>query len=162
MLARMTGEKAQTQGERVRLETLWHCDLDLDPAERAAWTDEIMRVQERALAATSSGITIADASRSERPLIYCNDAFTDITGYAPSEVLGQSCRFLQGPETDPDAVQTLRDALHSGEGCKVTLKNYRKDGSSFWNELIISPVYSGAGELTYFIGVQHDVTARVE
>ncbi len=160
----MTGEKTQlTHNERTALESLWHCHLDLsDPAERARWTDEIMRVQERALAAASSGVTIADASQSERPLIYCNDAFTVMTGYTPSEVLGQSCRFLQGPETDPEAVQVIRDALHCGEGCKVVLKNYRKDGVPFWNELVISPVYSDEGELTHFIGVQQDITARVE
>ncbi len=162
----MTGKRKQLADlldERTALESLWHCELDLgDPAQKALWTDDIMRVQERALAAASSGITIADASQSERPLIYCNDAFTTITGYTADEVLGRSCRFLQGPDTDPEAVQAIRDALHSGEGCKVTLKNYRKDGVPFWNELIISPVYSGKGELTHFIGVQQDITARVE
>ena len=162
----MIGEREQLTdflNERTALESLWHCDLDLgDPAQKAIWTDDIMHVQERALAAASSGITIADASRSERPLIYCNDAFTTITGYTPNEVLGRSCRFLQGPDTDPSAVQKVRDALHSGEGCKVTLKNYRKDGVPFWNELVISPVYSNEGELTHFIGVQQDITARVE
>ena len=149
--------------ERTRLEDLWHCDLDFsDPVAKAVWTDEILHVQERALASASSGITIADASQSERPLVYCNAAFTDITGYTPAEVLGRSCRFLQGPDTDPKAVQKLRDALHGGDACKVVLKNYRKDGAPFWNELTLSPVYSSAGELTHFIGVQHDVTARVE
>ena len=69
---------------------------------------------------------------------------------------------MQGPDTDPEAVQRIRDALHNGESCRVTLKNYRKDGAPFWNELTLSPVYSSAGELTHFIGVQHDVTARVK
>lgn len=160
----MTGERERDfLDERMALESLWHCDLNLNsPIERALWTEEILRVQRRALAAASSGITIADASRSERPLIYCNDAFTEMTGYTLAEALGRSCRFLQGPGTDPEAVQRIRDALHSGESCNVTLKNYRKDGAPFWNELVISPVYSPKGELTHFIGVQHDVTARIE
>ncbi len=160
-----TGENVEAEmvrSGRAALESLWHCDLDLSLTEKANWLEDIMRVQERALAATSSGVTIADASRSERPLIYCNEAFTAITGYQPYEVLGRSCRFLQGPETDPAAVQRVRDAIHYGEHCKVVLKNYRKDGAAFWNELIISPVYSGEGELTHFIGVQQDITARVE
>src|SRR4029450_6023093 len=95
------------------------------------------------------------------PLIHVNPAFERMTGYSAEEAVGRSCRFLQGPATDPGAVAELRGALRAGRGCTVTLLNYRKDGSTFWNEVTVSPVRGKRGELTHFVGVQTDVTARV-
>ncbi|NJO19240.1 MAG: PAS domain S-box protein, partial [Spirulinaceae cyanobacterium RM2_2_10] len=115
-----------------------------------------------ALAATSTGIAIADLCQPDQPIIYCNPAFETMTGYPPAEVIGRNCRFLQGEDTDPAAVAQLRAAIASGQECQVTLKNYRKDGTSFWNELSISPIHDEAGKLTHYIGIQNDVTQRRE
>lgn len=115
---------------------------------------------ERALAAAGEGIVIGDARRPDVPLIYVNPAFEALTGYTAPEVLGRNCRFLQGPGTDQGAVEVIRRALAERLGCVVELLNYRKDGTPFWNRLSITPVADAAGEVTHFIGVQSDTTAR--
>ncbi|MEQ1555544.1 MAG: diguanylate cyclase [Gallionella sp.] len=108
------------------------------------------------------GITISDALLPDMPLIYVNAGFEKMTGYTAAEVLGKNCRFLQGAETVQPAVGVLREAIKRGEGCIVILQNYRKDGTLFWNEFNISPVRNADNLITHFIGVQKDVTARVE
>ena len=156
----MTGQptiRRWEKGTRVRQRAPQRTELTWDPVVKTILAN--LPIQDAL--ALSHGVTIADVSQLERPLIYCNTAFTDLTGYTSAEVLGQSCRFLQGTDTDPDALQQLRDALHSGKDCQVVLKNYRKDGVPFWNELTLSPVYS-TGILTHFVGIQHDVTAHHE
>ncbi|MEG4803672.1 PAS domain S-box protein [Microcoleus sp. ARI1-B5] len=122
--------------------------------------EEVWRLYDRALAATSNGIAIADAKEPDRPIVYCNPAFEQITGYARSEIIGRNCRFLQGPDTDAAAVAQIRAALQEQHDCKVVLKNYRKDGTPFWNELTLSPVRDSSGIVTHFIGVQSDITDR--
>ena len=150
-------EPAQTWGTRSSsLGDLWQTKLE--PTE----VQEALRVLERAVATVSSGITIADALQPDKPLIYCNEAFSEITGYTPEDVLGKNCRFLQGPDTDPAAVHVIREAVKQGAPCSVVFKNYRKDRTPFWNELTITPVFATTGELTHFIGVQHDISARQE
>ena len=138
---------------------LWHSSLTDGVSPHA---QNVLRLQERAIAAVGSGVTIADVRQPDCPVVYCNPAFTAITGYAPEDVLGRNCRFLQGADTDPHAVSIIRHALLHGQGCTVVFKNYRKDGTPFWNELTMTPVYDDAGRLTHFIGVQHDVTLRKE
>lgn len=108
-----------------------------------------------------SGVTVADARDPELPLIYVNPGFEKITGYAAEEAIGKSCRFLQGEERDQPGLGMLRQALRAGEPCKVRLRNYKKDGTLFHNELQISPVRNSKGELTHFVGIQLDVTDRV-
>lgn len=115
---------------------------------------------ESALAATSCGIVISDARLPNNPIIYCNPAFEKITGYAQEEVIGRNCRFLQGLQTDLDAIDLIRQSIREARGCQVVLRNYRKDGTIFWNDLTISPVRDASGCLTHFIGVQTDITAR--
>ncbi|MDY6782092.1 MAG: PAS domain S-box protein [Cyanobacteriota bacterium] len=115
---------------------------------------------ERALAATGCGVAIADFRAPDAPIIYCNPAFERITGYSREEVLGRNCRFLQGTDTDGAAVEQIRAALRSRQECHVTLINYRKDGTPFWNELVLSPVCDEWGELAYYIGIQNDVSDR--
>ena len=115
---------------------------------------------EEAIAACGAGVVISDATLPDKPIIYCNRAFEQITGYSPEEVLGKSCRFLQGAETDSNALAEIRTSLREGRDCQVILQNYRKDGTSFWNELTISPVRDSSGKLTHFIGIQNDITSR--
>jgi diguanylate cyclase (GGDEF)-like protein/PAS domain S-box-containing protein len=116
---------------------------------------------QQALEASGDGFVITDAREPDNPIIYVNPAFERMTGYPPDEVLGRNCRFLQGDDTRQEALEELRAALREGRACRVTLRNYRKDGRLFWNELGISPVRDESGELTHFIGVQKDVTRRV-
>jgi sigma-B regulation protein RsbU (phosphoserine phosphatase) len=117
-------------------------------------------LKDRALEATAEGVTIADARQPDRPLIYANQGFVRITGYSVPEVIGRNCRFLQGPDTDPGAAREIRQALDAERECVVEILNYRKDGSTFWNRLSITPIRDEAGQVTHFIGVQSDVTAR--
>ena len=124
--------------------------------------EDVQRLFGEALTSTVNGIIIADAHRQDLPLIYTNPAFLALTGYAEHEILGRNCRFLQGVETDSAAVRRIHKALQAGKACRETLLNYRKNGSAFWNDLVISPVCDATGALTHFVGVQHDVTALKE
>jgi sigma-B regulation protein RsbU (phosphoserine phosphatase) len=128
-------------------------DPRLQPAD---W----MALKDRALDAAAEGVTIADARLPDRPLIYVNEGFERMTGYALGDVLGRNCRFLQGPDTDAAAVAEIRAALEQCRDCVVEVLNYRRDGTPFWNRLSISPLRNAAGEVTHFIGIQSDVTAR--
>ncbi|UJJ30606.1 PAS domain-containing protein [Halopseudomonas maritima] len=112
--------------------------------------------------ASNDGIVVAEQEGDDNILIYVNPAFESLTGYTAEEILYQDCRFLQADDRDQDAVQQLRDAIKQRQPCRVTLRNYRKDGSLFWNELSVTPVLNEADQLTYFIGIQKDVTAEVE
>ena len=119
-----------------------------------------LELKDRALAASAEGITIADASLPDNPLIYANAGFERLTGYSVADVLGRNCRFLRGPGTDPATVDTLRTAIREKREVTVQLLNYRKDGTPFWNRLSITPVQDASGAVTHFIGVQSDVTAE--
>jgi diguanylate cyclase (GGDEF)-like protein/PAS domain S-box-containing protein len=116
-----------------------------------------------ALSATTSGVTIADMTRPDQPLIYVNEAFQALAGFAPADVLGRNCRFLQSPDTDPAAVARIRAAIARGEECRETVLNVRgPERTPWWNEIHLAPVLDAAGTVVQYIGVQHDVTARVE
>jgi PAS domain S-box-containing protein len=123
-------------------------------------SEELRRLLDRAVAASSNGIVITDPHLPDDPIVYVNPSFERITGYAAEEVLGRNCRFLQGEDRRQAPLERLRAALGEGRGCRVVLRNYRKDGALFWNELYVSPVHDGEGRLTHFVGVQNDVTAR--
>lgn len=122
--------------------------------------EELVLLKDRALSATAEGITIADARAADRPLIYVNAGFERLTGYARDDVLGRNCRFLQGAGTDAETISELRDAIEAARECTVEILNYRQDGVPFWNRLSITPVRDAKGEVTHFIGVQSDVSAR--
>jgi PAS domain S-box-containing protein len=121
-----------------------------------------LALKDRALDVAAEGITIADARLPARPLIYANEGFERLTGYPVAEVLGRNCRFLQGPGSDPAAVAEIRAAIAAERECIVEILNYRRDGSSFWNRLSITPVRDDGGAVTHYIGIQSDVTARRE
>jgi len=120
-----------------------------------------LQLHERAIEAATTGITISDCRLPDMPLIFTNAAFSRMTGYAAAEVLGKNCRFLQRGKGDHAALAVLRTALRERRGCVVLLRNYRKDGTPFWNELTIDPVRDEGGAVTHYIGVQTDVTARI-
>jgi PAS domain S-box-containing protein len=127
---------------------------------------EELHLNRRIFRSVTSGITVANALLPDMPLTYVNPAFEAMTGYCFEEVQGRNCRFLQGPENGPDrdqpAIPLLRDAIAAGREITVVLKNFRKDGSPFWNELSLSPIRNREGEVTHFVGIQTDVSARVE
>lgn len=112
--------------------------------------------------ASNDGIVVAEQEGDDTILIYVNAAFERLTGYARNEILYQDCRFLQGDDRDQLGRARIRRALAEGLPCREVLRNYRKDGSAFWNELSITPVHNAADQRTYFIGIQKDVSRQVE
>lgn len=114
-----------------------------------------------ALSSLSEGISIADPNLNDCPIVYVNDAFCRMTGFAREDVLHKNCRFLQGPDTDPAAVEALRRGIAAGKEVSVELLNYRKDGQRFWNLLTVMPVHDGGGRVTSLVGVQNDITELV-
>jgi diguanylate cyclase (GGDEF)-like protein/PAS domain S-box-containing protein len=117
----------------------------------------------RALTATTSGVTIADMTLPDEPLVFVNAAFERLSGFPATELLGRNCRFLQGPDSDQAAVARIRSAVAAGRESRETFLNYRgPDRTPWWNEVHISPVQDCDGRVVHYIGVQNDVTARVE
>jgi len=116
----------------------------------------------RGIEATPNGVLMTDATQPDMPLVYANEAFYALTGYAPDEVLGRNCRFLQGPDTDTAVVTTIRQAIDARLRHEVTLLNYRKDGTSFWSHLSLSPVVDDRGFCTHYIGILQDITRQRE
>lgn len=115
-----------------------------------------------ALETIKDGFAISDMQQPDQPLIYVNPGFAQLTGYTVAEVIGRNCRFLQGDERDQNALTILRNALQHAEPCYVILRNYRKDGTPFWNELSLYPLFDHQGTLTHYVGVQHDISEIVE
>lgn len=108
------------------------------------------------------GMTIADATRPDQPLVYVNDSFEALTGYSRAEILGQNCRFLQGPQTAEEPIQQLREGIETGTETTVELRNYRKSGDEFWNRVTVAPIRDETDAITHFVGFQVDVTERKE
>ncbi|MEL6877862.1 MAG: PAS domain-containing protein, partial [Pseudomonadota bacterium] len=113
---------------------------------------------EQAMAQTRMAICLCDPHQPDLPIIFANRAFRRLTGYSEQEILGRSCRFLQGPETDHEPVARIREALANEDVVVVELLNYRKNGTTFWNALHLGPIYNQQGELVYFFGSQWDVS----
>jgi PAS domain S-box-containing protein len=123
--------------------------------------DRDLRIKSRALEESTVGITIADADQSDLPIVYANEGFTRLTGYPTQRVLGDNCRFLQGEETDDATVTEIREAIESNSPIRTEILNYRADGTPFWNNLTIAPVTGAdAEEVTHYVGIQEDVTAK--
>ncbi|MCC5635685.1 PAS domain S-box protein [Nostoc sp. CHAB 5844] len=130
---------------------------DITPRRQA---EESLRLRDRAIAASSNGMIIADASIPNGPIIYVNPAFERMTGYSATEVIGTSFRLFQRADIEQSGLKELSAAMQAGRDCSVILRNYRKNGSLWWNELNISPVYDADGVLTHYIGIQTDITER--
>ena len=130
------------------------------PPSSPTRTDPFSGALAAAVAAAPTGIVIGDPRLPDCPLVFVNPAFLRMTGYDEGDVLGRNCRFLQGPRTDPKAVAELREAIAARRPITIELLNHRKDGRPFVNELHVGPVFDESGDLTAFIGIQHDVTER--
>lgn len=116
----------------------------------------------RMIDASNDGIVVAEQEGDDDTiLIYVNPAFERLTGYSANDILYRDCRFLQGGARDQPARARIREAIRNGQPCREVLLNYRKDGTTFWNELSITPVYNEGDQLKYFIGIQKDVSQQV-
>src|ERR671920_2170419 len=120
-----------------------------------------LRLLKRAVTASTNSIVITDPNQPDDPLVYVNPSFEKTTGYTAEEALGRNCRFLQREDREQPALRELRAAVHEGRHCTVVLRNYRKDGTLFWNELSVYPVRDEKRRVTNFVGVQNDITERI-
>jgi two-component system sporulation sensor kinase C len=126
----------------------------------AAWRE--LRLNRRIFRSVTAGISVASATLPDLPLVYVNPAFEEMTGYTRAEVQGRNCRFLEGNERSQPALSIVREALRNRRKGVAVLKNFRKDGTPFWNELSLSPITDDEGQLTHYVGIQTDVTQRVD
>jgi diguanylate cyclase (GGDEF)-like protein/PAS domain S-box-containing protein len=156
-----------TPGERIEVEvqrsaTEWNGEamelLSVRDITQRKRQNEQLRLVKRGLEVSINGVVIVDAIQPGMPIIYVNAAFKRLTGYPEEEILGRNCRFLQGDDEAQPVLNELREAVADKHDAKVILRNYRKDGSMFWNELYIAPVPDELGLVTHFIGVQNDIT----
>lgn len=124
-------------------------------------TEMALRLRNRAIESSPSCISIADMSLPDTPLIYINPTFERTTGYSQVEVIGRNCRFLQGDDNDQPGLRAIRAALREQRAVTVVVRNYRKDGTMFYNELSLAPIHGEDGRLTHYVGISTDVTGRV-
>jgi len=129
-----------------------------DISDKKAIEKKLM-IKGRALESAKNGIIITDALKPDNPVIYYNAAFKNLTGYDDQEILNRNCRFLHGTDRDQEPLERIREAIKNGKSCQATLRNYKKDGTLFWNDLYIMPILDDFGVVTNFIGIQNDITA---
>ena len=122
-------------------------------------TEEALRLRERAVEASVNPVLIVSATDPAMPIVYVNHAFEQVTGYSRDEMLGQNCRLLQGTDRNQPELEKIRRAIAEQKDGRALLRNYRKDGSPFWNMLYVTPVRDPrSNQVTHFVGVQHDIT----
>ncbi|GGZ87167.1 PAS domain-containing sensor histidine kinase [Algibacter mikhailovii] len=157
--------------------TIFHIEVELNPfkiynktyvmalvkdvSEKKAIERNLM-LRTQALQSAKNGVIITDAQRHDNPVIYFNSAFQNLTGYSDAEILNHNCRFLQGKDRAQPPLKKLREAIKNKESCQATLRNYKKDGTMFWNDLYVFPITNEHGNVTNFIGIQNDVTLRIK
>jgi PAS domain S-box-containing protein len=127
------------------------------PVLRRLGSDTLAKMLE----SSTSPLIITDNQQTDNPIVYANEAFITLCGYSKAEIIGKNCRFLQGEDSEKAAVHELRKAVDAGEDTRVTIKNYKKDGTEFWNDLVISPVKNQQDIVTHFVGIQFDITERI-
>ncbi|MCL9812832.1 PAS domain-containing protein [Natranaeroarchaeum aerophilus] len=142
----------------TRYGRLWRCRDITDQRER----ERELELKNRAIDEAPVGVTITDPDLEDNPMIYVNEQFEQLTGYTSEEVLGRNCRILQGEQTQPRPVAELREAIDEERPVDVELRNYRSDGSMFWNRVTIAPVKDEDGTVRNYVGFQQNVTDRVE
>jgi PAS domain S-box-containing protein len=108
-----------------------------------------------------NGVTLADPDQEDVPIVYANREFQRMTGYSLDDIIGHNCRILQGDDRNQEGRAQLREAIAKREPIEVTLRNYRKDGTLFYNRLTIEPLYDANERLIYLLGIQYDATAHV-
>jgi PAS domain S-box-containing protein len=133
--------------------------IQTDITERKEREAKLKRTQ-RAIDEAPVGVCITDPNRDDNPLMYVNDEFVEMTGYARADAIGRNCRFLQGDQTDPSRIDRIREAIDAREPISTEVRNYRKDGTEFLNHLEIAPVTDETGELLNYVGFQQNVTDR--
>jgi PAS domain S-box-containing protein len=121
----------------------------------------IPKILSTILDSSINGITLADPDQPDLPIVFANRSFERMTGYSQEEVIGRNCRFLQGEDRDQEARAQLRSAIERCEPVEVRIRNYRKNGELFYNQLAITPLFDGEGRLIYYLGVQYDVSLQV-
>ncbi len=121
------------------------------------WSVEFLR---GVLDAAPEGIVVCVAGPADQTVLYVNAAFERLTGYSSEELIGQDLRRLQGSDREQEGRAQLREAIRGGQSCRVLLRNYRKDGSQFWNEVVIQPVRGSDGRVSHIIGFHRDVGER--
>ena len=124
--------------------------------------EEGLQIRDAVFTAMHIGLVITDPDQPDHPIIDCNPAFEQLTGYGREEVLGLNCRFLQNDDRMQKPVEEVRAAINEHRPCRVVLRKYRKDGTLFWNELSLSPIFDHQGHLTHFVGLQHDISDLVQ
>ncbi|MFC7211323.1 bacterio-opsin activator domain-containing protein [Natronoarchaeum sp. GCM10025321] len=127
-----------------------------DISDHRPTPEEISRVAHEA----PIGMTMSDPSLSGNPLVFVNEAWSELTGYDEEHMLGRNPRILQGPETDPKTVEKLSNAIAEEEPVTVEIRNYRSDGTPFWNQLTVAPIHDDDGEVVHYVGFQNDITDR--
>lgn len=132
-------------------------EFSLDAASPPA-----LEALQRAVESARNGIVLTDPRKNDNPIVYANPSFLELTGYSLPEVIGKNCRFLQGADTQQDEIEKLKLAIKQEKHITVLLRNYTKRGGLFWNELTVSPVHNERGDLINFIGIQNDISARLE
>lgn len=108
-----------------------------------------------------NGVTLADPDLEDAPIVYANKAFERLTGYTQEDIVGHNCRFLQGEDREQEARYQIAEAMSKNEGIEVTLRNYKKDGTLFYNHLKIVPLFDRKQRVIYYLGVQYDITQQV-
>lgn len=116
----------------------------------------------RVMDSAPEGIAICDARAPDHPVVYVNAAFEQFTGYAAAEVMGANLRLLHGTDREQDGLRRLREAITRGEPCRVLLRNYRKSGELFWNELTLQPMHDAGGAVTHFVAYCRDAAGRLK
>ncbi len=116
------------------------------------------KIFEQIINLAKNGVALSDATKEDNPLIFVNRGFEEITGYDKSEVLGKNCRFLQKNDINQDAKLIIKDAIKNQKSCEVEIRNYKKDGTLFYNLLVLSPIFDSTGKILYFVGIQNDIT----
>lgn len=115
----------------------------------------------RLLECSPEGVVLVDARNPEHPVVYVNPGFESLTGYSSADLIGRNLRLLQADDREQDARHRLREALAKGDSCRVLLRNYRKDGTVFWNEMTVLPLRDGEGRITHFAGHHRDAGERL-
>ena len=137
--------------EEGKLLRIWGTTQDITETRR---TEEQNVLHSAAVETMNDGMAIVDVRKDDQPIVYVNPQFCTISGYSAAESLGRNCRFLQGSDSSPETARKIRVAIASGKDFDGEILNYRKDGTSFWNHLRLTPVHDEAGQLTHclFLG----------